>query len=168
MGIHCARLFSQPVLSPAACTRTCCRDRSTCTVCTSAARIRTSGTSLLAACPAGRSHTARNAKPRASPADLLAAGRAHDPISADHLSVPSELSSVHRPATLWVMTPGRGPDTQVVDISPHALQPRQVLSTQPRPPGKSFATPILTQPKLVASSGTLALSVDLRLQPEAA
>lgn len=151
MDIHCARLSSQPVLSPAACTQTGCRDRSTCTVCRSAAQIRTLDTSLPAASPAARCHTGHNVKPHAFPAGLPAVGRAHDPISADHWSAPLVASSFPRSVPFCPRTPSRGPDIHVADISPHTLQLRQVLSTQPRPPRNSFAGPLCSSvPSVVA------------------
>lgn len=120
----------------------------------SAAQIRTSGISLPPSSPAARFHTARNVKPPAFPADLPAVGQAHDPISAGHLSVLSEASSVLRPATLCPMTPGRGLDTHVADISPRTLQPRQVLSTQSDDPASlSLCLVILSKP-LLRSEGS--------------
>ena len=74
---HCARLSSRCVPLPAACTQIGSPDRNTCTVCTNAAQIRTSGTSLgyLAA----QSHTAHNAIRPESRAYSRAGVRKSDP-----------------------------------------------------------------------------------------
>ena len=65
---RCATSFLAPAPAPAACTRSGCQDRSTCTACRSAVRSRTWDKVLSAAFPAAPCRIARSGKPRACPA----------------------------------------------------------------------------------------------------
>lgn len=108
MDTHCARPFLPPVLSPAACTQTGSLDRNTCTVCTNAVQIRTSGIFHRPSPRPALCRTARTGKQPAFQACLLGVVRKCDPASA---AVPQ--TSHLRPSAHHL-----GPDNQAVGISP--------------------------------------------------
>jgi hypothetical protein len=113
---HYARPSSRSALSPAACTRTGSRDRSTCTACTSATRIHISGTGLRpnSPHPAARSHIAHIVKQHEFPEDSQALGQGRGPTAADRSCALAAASA----AFLDGAVRDRCPDIQVVGIWP--------------------------------------------------